>query len=235
MRKIVFAAIGAMSLFGTAASATETSYRYEHPRTYNTAQYTFSALADGDLTVYRMNSTGFYFSTLGVKVNGVTIAKNLLDTDHWNIFSPNVLGRVSAGDSIEFFIDVWDRDAAKTKLGRYFSNTAHNADGLNHIFADPHPAEPWIGVPEGTFIGFEDTTVGDNRGDWNYNDYTIVVPNLTVGTPGRPVGGPGNIGTGPGAGAGAVPEVATWAMMLMGFGATGTALRSRRRQAHAIA
>jgi hypothetical protein len=224
MRKIVLAACGAMSLFGTAAAATDLSYRYEHPRTYNTARYTFSALADGDLTVYRMNSTGFYRSTLGVKVNGATIVRGLLDTDSWNIFSPNLIGQVHAGDSIEFFIDTWDRDAAGTKLGRYFSDSARNADGLNHIFADPHPAEPWIGVPAGTFIGFEDTTTGDPRGDWNYNDYTIVVPNLRVGTP-LP-GGSHGIGAGVG---GAVPEVGTWAMMLLGFGATGTALRSRRR------
>jgi hypothetical protein len=34
---------------------------------------------------------------------------------------------------------------------------------------------------------------------------------------------------GPGGGAGAVPEPATWAMMILGFGAAGSALRSRRR------
>jgi hypothetical protein len=219
MRNVVLAvALAAAALAGSQASATDLPYRYDRPGSYNSQQYSFSALADGSLTVYRMNSTGFYLSTLGVKVNGVTIASGLLDTDTWNIFSPNVIGQVRAGDSIEFFIDTWDRDAAATKLGRYFSNTAHNADGLNHVYASAHPAEPWIGVPEGTFIGFEDTTTGDPRGDLNYNDYAIVVPNLKLGTPG-------------GLGNGAVPEVGTWAMMLLGFGATGTVLRSRRRPA----
>jgi hypothetical protein len=221
MRKFVLAAVSAF-LFAGAASATNVDYRYTQPRTYNTARYTFSALADGDLTVYRMNSTGFYLSTLGVKVNGKTIARGLLDTDTWNIFSANVLGQVRAGDAIEFFIDTWDRDAAGTKLGRYFSNSARNADGLNHVYATAHPAEPWIGVPEGTFIGFEDTVTTDPRSDWNYNDYALVVPNLVIGSPtaGRPIAGPVS---------GAVPEVGTWAMMLIGFGATGAALRGNRR------
>ncbi|MBA2466428.1 MAG: PEPxxWA-CTERM sorting domain-containing protein, partial [Sphingomonas sp.] len=34
------------------------------------------------------------------------------------------------------------------------------------------------------------------------------------------------------AGPGAVPEPATWAMMLIGFGATGAAMRRRRKVAH---
>jgi hypothetical protein len=37
------------------------------------------------------------------------------------------------------------------------------------------------------------------------------------------------------AGAGAVPEPATWAMMLLGFGAAGTALRRSRRRQSALA
>jgi hypothetical protein len=221
---ISLAALIAASFGATAASATDMNYRYANAGTANAATYTFTAAADGDLTVYRMNSTGFYMSTLGVKVNGTTIAQGILDTDHWNIFSPNVLGTVHAGDSIEFFIDTYDRDDAGTHLGTYYSTVSDNADGLQHIFADEHPAEPWIGTPLGTFIGFEDTTTGDNRGDLNYNDYTIVVPNLLVNAPivNHPGSGDDQSSVSP------APEPASWAMMLGGFGLVGGAMRRRR-------
>jgi hypothetical protein len=216
-----FAAVAAI-LAGTAASA-ESGYRYQNPGQINAATYSFSALADGDLTIYTMNGTGSYLSTLGIKVNGRTIASGVLPTGS-QIFVPTTFGQVAAGDSIEFFIDTYNRDATNSYIGTYYSDARHNADGLQHIFASTHTPEPWIGVPEGTFVAFEDTSTGDSLGDANYNDYAFVVPNLTymsaaAGRPGddaAPISSP-------------APEPASWAMMLIGFGAIGGAIRSRRR------
>ena len=218
MRKLVFAAALCAAAFGTAASATSMNYRYDKAGIANPVSYSFSATADGPLTIYTMNSTGAYLSKLGVKVNGATIASGILPSGS-PIFVGTSLGMVNAGDSVEFFIDTYDRDAANTYLGTYYSSVGNNADGLNHVFASQHPDEWWIGVHEGVFFGFEDTTTGDSRGDLNYNDYTFVVPNLTIGAPTSEDSGPG-----------AVPEPASWAMMVGGFGMIGGALRSRRRR-----
>jgi hypothetical protein len=220
MRKIIIAAaLAAMGLAAGSASATG-GYRYEQAGTLNAARYEFFAAGDGDLTVYTMNGTGSYLSKLGVKVNGQTITSGILPTGS-PIFVPTNVGRVTAGDLIEFFIDTYDRDPAETYLGTYHSNVAYNADGLQHVFASEHPDEWWIGVPTGTFFGFEDTTTGDSRGDLNYNDYAFVVPGLTQT---RPVGGAPEAGV-----PSPAPEPATWATMLIGFGASGAALRARKR------
>jgi hypothetical protein len=224
-----FVAVAAI-LAGTAASA-ESGYRYQNPGQINAATYSFSALADGDLTIYTMNGTGSYLSALGIKVNGQTIASGVLPSGS-QIFVPTTFGRVSAGDSIEFFIDTYNRDATNSYIGTYYTDPSHNADGLQHIFASTHTPEPWIGVPEGTFVAFEDTTTGDSLGDANYNDYAFVVPNLTFTSSmaGRPGSGQSDAPV-----ASPAPEPASWAMMLIGFGATGTALRNTRRRVRAVA
>lgn len=213
------AAVAAAVLCGTAASSTDLGYRYNQPGHANTQSYSFFATGDGPLTVYTMNSTGYYLSTLGVKVNGATIADGILPSGS-PIFVGTTLGTIHQGDEVEFFINVYDRDEANTYLGTYYSTQSDNADGLNHLFADYHPDEWWIGVHEGVFFGFEDTTTGDNRGDNNYNDYTFVVPNLTIGAPILHPGGDNSTG--------AVPEPTSWAMMVMGFGLAGSAMRRRR-------
>jgi hypothetical protein len=222
MRNLFSAAVlAAAVLCGTAASATDLGYRYSQPGQSNMQNYSFTATADGPLTVYTMNSTGYYLSTLGVKVNGTTVANGILPSGS-PIFVGTNLGTLHQGDEVEFFINVYDRDDAGTFLGTYYSDQSDNADGLNHLFADYHPDEWWIGVHEGVFFGFEDTTTGDNRGDKNYNDYTFVVPGLTIGAPILHHPGGDNDS------APSVPEPASWAMMVMGFGIAGTAMRRRR-------
>jgi hypothetical protein len=208
---------------GTAASA-ESGYRYQKAGQVNAVTYTFSALADGDLTLYTMNGTGSYLSTLGIKVNGQTIASGVLPSGS-QIFVPTTFGKVAAGDKIEFFLDTYNRDATNSYIGTYSSDPTANAGGLQHVFASVHIPEPWIGVPEGTFVAFEDTDSSDSQGDLNYNDYAFVAPNLTFTSTAMGAGTPSidAPATSP------APEPASWAMMLIGFGAVGGALRGHRR------
>lgn len=226
MRNLISAAaLVTAALAGTAASATDMHYRYDNAGHANPQTYSFTVTQTGDVTIYTMPSTGSYESTLGVKVNGQTIDNGILPLGPTSPdFHATDLGSFQAGDVIEFFLNVYDRDPASTYLGTYSTNVAENADGLNHIFANTYPGEPWIGVPGGIFLGFEDTTTGDPRGDNNYNDYTFVASNLSIGPaidlPHNPGGGDSNA---------AVPEPASWAMMVAGFGLAGAAMRSNRK------
>ena len=234
MRNLISAAALIAAALGgaTAASATDMHYRYDNAGHANTQTYSFTVTQTGAVTIYTMPSTGYYESTLGVKVNGQTVLDGILPLGSTSPdFHATTLGNFNAGDEIEFFLNVYDRDAAGTHLGTYYSDVADNADGLNHIFANTSPGEPWIGVPSGVFFGFEDTTTGDNRGDNNYNDYTFVGANLTIGAPipHHPTGGGGDDSNLP-----AVPEPASWAMMVAGFGLAGAAMR-RSRPARAFA
>ena len=63
-----------------------------------------------------------------------------------------------------------------------------------------------------------------------------VIGAFTAGLVQRPDGArQPRFGLGQALGGGAVPEPATWAMMLMGFGALGTVLRQQRRRGVATA
>lgn len=88
--------------------------------------------------------------------------------------------------------------------GPFYSTTqADNADGKNHAWSTPYAGGDF-GVPAGIFVAFEDLP---NLGDIDYNDHRFV---FTF---------PGVAG---------VPEPATWAMLIAGFGMVGFAARRRR-------
>jgi hypothetical protein len=208
---ILATAIGGAILSAVPAQASN-GYRYADHGTVNPALYSFTATGNGALTGYYMGSTAAYDETLGVRVNGKTVASGVFANHGTPDFTSYDFGNVHAGDSLEFFIHVLNTNLDFSTI------TAKNADGLNHVFASAHPAEPWIGVPAGTFIGFEDLLGGGNL---DYNDHTFVFTNVSFLAPTVPAAGTGM--------AGAVPEPATWAMMLLGFGAVGLVARQRRR------
>ena len=127
----------------------------------------------------------------------------------------------------------------------YSSHSMNNAydpnfvGGANQIFSSAYDGtDPTLaGVPAGTFVGFEGEPT--SHSDFDYNDETFVFTNVAAAahppTPGPPAPTP------PGAAPtppiptplftpGAVPEPATWAMMLLGFGLMGASLRGARRR-----
>lgn len=83
----------------------------------------------------------------------------------------------------------------------YYSDKALNADGINHVFSAAYAGD--AKVPAGTYIGFEDMWSG---GDFNYFDETFVFDNVAT----------------------SVPEPASWALMVVGFGMVGFARRRRQ-------
>ncbi len=88
--------------------------------------------------------------------------------------------------------------------GPFYSTTAAaNPGGLNHAWSTPYIGGDF-GVPAGTFVAFEDLP---NLGDIDYNDHRFVF--TYPGAPG-------------------VPEPATWALLIAGFGMVGASLRQRK-------
>ena len=90
----------------------------------------------------------------------------------------------------------------------------------------------------GNNIPITSASLIDATGAGTFGAGNILLNNgvLTVGVPGTSTAGAViRVGLGTGSITSAVPEPATWAMMILGFGAIGSALRSKRRRNHALA
>jgi hypothetical protein len=135
-------------------------------------------------------------------VNGVKTGITGLNNKTSKVGDTLILGNAKAGDKLTFFIDVL------TTKKTYFSDKNLNEDGVNHIFSANYAGSEL--VPAGTYIGFEDLWKG---GDFNYFDLSFVFQNVAAKEI-PAVGG--------------VPEPASWAMLITGFGLTGSAMRRRR-------
>ncbi len=108
-------------------------------------------------------------------------------------------GFVAAGTTLTFYINTSDGDT-------FSSDKTLNADGLNHAYSASYAGGDTIGLAtfapgNYVYVGFEDLPDG---GDLDYDDIQFVFEDTVV------------------------PEPATWAMMITGFGLVGFAARRRR-------
>lgn len=177
---------------------------YPDGGTENPVLYSFTATATGNLFAYYAGSTASFTNVLGLSVNGGAVQFSTLQSNGSVEGDAYDFGVVTLGDILTFAIDVGG--------GQYswFSNKALNSDGSNHIWSTAYAGGDY-GIPAGTFVTFEDLDTNEGT-DFNYGDIGFVFTNVT------PVA------------TNAVPEPATWAMMIVGFGLTGAALRNRRRR-----
>lgn len=194
-----FAIAATMSL-GLMAAANAATPTYPTPGNVNMLDYSFTAASTGDIVAYFVGHTAGFTNLLGLSVNGV-------DTGIWGLNNQTTapgtslnFGPVTAGDTLVFKINV-------TNNGDYFySQRSLNADGITHIFSAAYGGGDFA-IPAGTYVGFEDLTGG---GDLDYDDLQFVFTNVR----GVEVGG--------------IPEPATWAMLIAGFGLVGMAARRRK-------
>jgi hypothetical protein len=179
------------------AAAADTLPSYPTSGSANPVTYSFTAAATGDITAWFAGSTAGYTENLGLLINGVPTGVTGL-INHASAYGDKlVLGHAQAGDELVFFTDISNTGDT------FYSQASRNADGVNHVFATGFGGDGII--PAGTYVGFEDLRGG---GDFNYYDETFVFTNVA------------------GAG-GTVPEPASWALMITGFGMIGAALRRR--------
>jgi len=192
-RGLTAVAAGLLGLVAQAAPAAYPNAGHEAPSS------SFVAQASGELVGYYTGLAGGYTDLVGVRINGVDHAAGL--SSHGSAYGDSfVLGTVSAGDSLVFFIDATDYGNVTT---RYYSDRTLNVDHINHSWASAYAGD--ASVPAGVHIAFEDLKGG---GDFNYADQGLVVRQV-LAVPA------------------AVPEPASW-VLLVG-GAAGLAVLRRRR------
>lgn len=132
----------------------------------------FTAGATGTLVAYYTGEAGGFTNLVGARINGVDGTPGL--TNHGSAYGESfVLGQVTAGDSLVFFID------ANSGAARYYSDVSLNSDGVNHVWAAPFAGDAQ--VPAGTNLAFEDLPSG---GDFNYRDHSFVFQIQAVPEPG---------------------------------------------------
>jgi hypothetical protein len=215
-RVLIAAALGAL----VSGSAYAGVIPYPNVGSYNPVTYSFTATSSGEIDAYFAGSGASFDNELGLLVNGVSTGIVGLDDHTSSIGQELDLGPVVAGDTLTFVLQ-------NNSLGEdAYSNPALNlgydsgpADGTlnghNHIYSTSYDSSSnlFAGVPSGVYVAFEDLPFPG--ADYNYFDETYVFTDVSVTS--------------------SIPEPKTWALLLLGVGAVGGALRRSRRQPAAVA
>jgi hypothetical protein len=189
--KAVIGASLALLLCGLGTSARADAIPYPAVGTPNTALYTFTAAADGDIVAYFAGSTAGFDLRLSLMVNGTLINAGLALDDHTSAIGQSFdFGPVQAGDTLTLVLN------NLTLNLNAFSDPALNVGydlngtvGHQHIYSTPYTQNPIIdSIPPGTYVAFEDQRFPNS--DFNYFDETFVVTNTLVNVPG-PIAGAG--------------------------------------------
>jgi len=192
---------GTVLAFGLVGAANAALPFYPNAGTENPVAISFVAASDGDVIAYFAGQDAGDTEDLGLLINGADTGLYGLQNHATAVGTAFNFGHANAGDELVFFIR--DLSAGRT----FYSKTSLNGDGFNHAYATGYAGGD-AGIPAGTFVAFEDLNGG---GDRDYNDETFVFTNV------RDNGG--------------VPEPASWALMLTGFGGLGAMMRRRRAAA----
>ncbi|THD59563.1 PEPxxWA-CTERM sorting domain-containing protein [Phenylobacterium sp.] len=101
-------------------------------------------------------------------------------------------------------------------------STPSNAGGLAY---DPTDGIMWVGLEGGSVVPYTLAGVQLNGGFQPFGEIDDTIDGLAFLGESAPSNG----------GGGGIPEPSSWALMVLGFGGLGAALRSRRRMAMAVA
>lgn len=189
--KAITGASLALLLCVSGTSARADAIPYPAVGTTNTAVYTFTAAANGDITAYFAGSTAGFDLRIGLMVNGTLINTGLALDDHTSAIGQSFdFGPVKAGDTLTFVLHNLSLDL------NAFSDPSLNVGydlngnvGHQHVYSTPYTQNPIIdSIPAGTYIAFEDQQFPNSN--FNYFDETFVVSNTLVNVPG-PIAGAG--------------------------------------------
>ena len=173
---VAVALIGGGHFISGAQAASLIPYPSIPPQVHQNADnYTFTATDTGNITAYFAGSDAGHTDRIGLLVNGNLTGIIGLNNHTSNIGDSIVLGSVNAGDTLTFFLI--DANTSST----WYSDRSLNTDGnTQHIYSTLYDGiTPPLGVPAGTFIGFEDLSVAQG-GDFDYNDDSFVFTNVSI-------------------------------------------------------
>ena len=207
LKTALSSAAAALALAFAATPASAAFPVYPDSGTENPFTYSITASATANVIAYFTGSGGSFTNVLGLLVNGIDTGINGLNNQTSAAGDSLDFGLVNAGDVLTFYINVNDGEF------KWYSDKSMNADGANHVWSAPYGGGDF-GIPAGQYINFEDLDTRDFS-DFNYSDLGFVFTNVSVVS--------------------SVPEPASWAMMIAGFGLAGAAMRRKRAAAPAVA
>ena len=184
--------------FFSLASARADTIPYPNDGTENINLYTFTATSDGTIGAYFYDKTAGFTNTLSLLVNGMVTPETAAGV--LNNHTSSMSDFVNLGSVHKGDVLTFRLNVVTTG-DSLFSDKALNADGVNHVYSTAFSGDAIHGIPAGTYVGFEDLRGG---GDFDYDDETFVFTNIA-----------------------AIPEPETYAMLLIGLGVIGNAIRRR--------
>ena len=184
--------------FFSLASARADTIPYPNDGTENINLYTFTATSDGTIGAYFYDKTAGFTNTLSLLVNGVVTLESAAGV--LNNHTSSMGDFVNLGSVHKGDVLTFRLNVVTTGES-LFSDKALNVDGVNHVYSTAFSGDAVHGIPAGTYVGFEDLRGG---GDFDYDDETFVFTNIA-----------------------AIPEPETYAMLLIGLGVIGNAIRRR--------
>jgi PEP-CTERM motif len=218
MNKLTMAACAALLLTAVSAQgAGAGTIPYPDAGTVNPIDYTFKAASTGDVNAYFFSSDAGDLDLIGIldTTQGTSISFGLPNhmSNVGDAYGPLA---VNVGDTLVFEMENTALGNTGGESNIVYSDASLNGPfdfstpgaGTNHVYSTSYSSDGSV-FPVGTltYVAFED--LPRPVSDLDYNDSSFLVSNVTTG----------------------VPEPASWAVMLLGFGAVGAIARSRRRVA----
>jgi hypothetical protein len=171
----------------------------------NPTSYKFYATG-GDVVAYYAGTIAGFDDSIGLLVNGMEVGGLVFDNKD-PATDPGAqadFGYVAPGAELVFFINVVDSDQGNTY--KYYSDASLNAGNINYVYSTyTVSGGPW-NQKSGLYIGFDDLSPINDAflgAAFSYNHYEDMGIIVT--------------------GVGAVPELSTWSMLLIGFAGLGLA------------
>jgi hypothetical protein len=178
--------LAALAFAGATGIALAGPIPYPDSGTVNSASYSFTATATGDVVGFFGGSGASFDEQVGLMVNGTAPTSFGLDDHSTSVGQSFDFGHVTAGDTLVFVDQVNGSDIySDPSLNAPYDDPS--VTNHQHIYSTSAAAgQVFTGSPAGTYVGFEDLSFPAS--DFNYFDDTFVFTNVSTVTGNVPDG-----------------------------------------------